>query len=204
LIASLSGVLSHKTPPYIIIDVQGVGYRVSTSLSSFCHLPDLNERVILWIHTHVRDDAIQLFGFLTQEEYEVFILLLGVSGIGPRLALTILSGLSVQEIKVSIESGDTNRLSSVPGVGKKTAGRLVLELKEKFRGIVSLTETPSSPVASSDPQERIKNDALTGLVYLGYAKAQGRNVIDQILEGSQSPPTVEQLIRDSLRLLSHV
>jgi len=204
MIASLSGVLSHKTPQYIIIDVQGVGYRVSTSLSSFCQLPELNEQVVLRIHTHVRDDAIQLFGFLTQEDYEVFILLLGVSGIGPRLALTILSGLSVQEIKVSIENGDTNRLSSVPGVGKKTAGRLVLELKEKFRGIVSLNEMPASLMVSSDPQERVKNDALAGLVYLGYAKAQGRNVIDQIWGGSQSPPTVEQLIRDSLRLLSHV
>ena len=202
MIASLTGVLTYKTPQYVIVDVQGVGYRITTPLSSFYSLPDLNDRVVLLTHTYVREDAIQLFGFLTLQERDAFLLLLTINGIGPRLALNILSGLSVHELKLAIEKGDLARLGSIPGVGKKTAARLVLELKEKILSLGPTTHVASLKEAPSDSQERLKVDALAGLVYLGYQKAQAREVIDRLMEGIDRQLTVEQLIRDSLKLLS--
>ncbi len=203
MIASLTGKLAFKNPLYIIVDVNGVGYKVFTPLSSFYQLPDLNEEVALFTHTHVREDAIQLYGFLTTEEFEVFLLLLGTNGVGPRLALSILSGLSVSDIKLAIEQGDTARLASISGVGKKTtAARLTLELKGKMGDFVD----SGGPVLPDSPngvkQDRVRVDALAGLVYLGYPKAQGKEAIDQSLKGTDIVPTVEQLIKDSLRFLS--
>ncbi len=202
MIASLTGVLTYKTPQYVIVDVQGVGYRITTPLSSFYSLPDLNDRVVLLTHTYVREDAIQLFGFLTLQERDAFLLLLTINGIGPRLALNILSGLSVHELKLAIEKGDLARLGSIPGVGKKTAARLVLELKEKILSLGPTTHVASLKEAPSDSQERLKVDALAGLVYLGYQKAQAREGIDRLMEEIDCQLTVEQLIRDSLKLLS--
>ncbi|HEX9758246.1 MAG TPA: Holliday junction branch migration protein RuvA [Nitrospiria bacterium] len=203
MIASLTGKLFFKNPQYLIVDVNGVGYKVFLPLSSFYGLPEVNEQVVLFTHTHVREDALQLFGFLTTDEFDVFLLLLGTNGVGPRLALNILSGLSVPDIKMAIEKGDVRRLASIPGVGKKTAARLALELKEKIGGLpVSPIQSSVGYVFNSEPQERIRNDALAGLVYLGYPKAQGRDAIEQLLKGAQIAPSVEQLIKDSLRLLS--
>jgi len=202
VIASLSGTLSFKTPQYLIVDVHGVGYKVFTPLSSFYRLPEVKDPVVLFTHTHVREDALQLFGFLTTDEFGMFLLLLGTNGVGPRLALNILSGLSVSEIKLAIERGDIRRLASIPGVGKKTAARLALELREKIATLGPSSESPVPDVSDSEPQDRVRSDALAGLVYLGYPKAQGRDAIDQLLRGSHTSLSVEQLIKDSLRLLS--
>src|SRR5512139_2168186 len=124
MIAQLAGALAQKSPDHLIIDVQGVGYQVFVSLNAFYRLPEPGDRVSLLIHTHVREDALQLYGFLDREEKDLFQLLLGISGIGPRLAINILSGTPARELKEALEAGDLVRLTAIPGVGKKTAERL--------------------------------------------------------------------------------
>ena len=132
MIALLTGRLAFKAPTHLALDVQGVGYEVFIPLSTYYNLPNLNDSISLSIHTHVREDAIQLFGFSTQQEKEAFVLLMTVSGIGPKSALGILSALPVSDLVSAIQSADVEKLETVPGIGKKSAGRLVLELKDKF------------------------------------------------------------------------
>src|SRR5512136_260857 len=132
MIARLTGKLAVKNPGEIILDVGGVGYQVFIPLSTFYELPERGEVLSLQIHTQVRDDAIELYGFLTLQEKEVFKLLLGVSKIGPKLANSILSGISVEELKTAIVTGNILKLNGIPGIGKKTAERLILELKDKI------------------------------------------------------------------------
>jgi Holliday junction DNA helicase RuvA len=133
MIAQLAGALAHKSPEHIIVDVQGVGYQVFVSLNSFYRLPEPGNRVDLLIHTHVREDALQLYGFMDRQEKDLFQLLIGISGIGPRLGLNILSGMRADELQEALEAGDLARLVAIPGVGKKTAERLVLELRDKVK-----------------------------------------------------------------------
>ena len=201
MIAALSGTLISKTPQSLVVDVQGVGYEVFTSLQTYYHLPELKETVHFHVHTHVREDALHLYGFLAREEKTAFLLLLSVSGVGPRLALTLLSGLTVRELGTAICSGDAKRLCAVPGVGTKTAARLILELREK-----------AGPLASADlPAEgrreagaEVTDDALSALVNLGYHPAAAKDTIRRIAQST--PPgrtlTVEELLRESLRSLS--
>src|SRR5678815_5277660 len=132
MIALLTGRLAFKAPTHLALDVQGVGYEVFIPLSTYYNLPNLNDIISLSIHTHVREDAIQLFGFSTQQEKEAFVLLMTVSGIGPKSALGILSALPVSDLVSAIQSADVEKLETVPGIGKKSAGRLVLELKDKL------------------------------------------------------------------------
>ena len=132
MIALLTGRLAFKAPTHLALDVQGVGYEVFIPLSTYYNLPNLNDSISLSIHTHVREDAIQLFGFITQQEKEAFVLLMTVSGIGPKSALGILSALPVSDLVSAIQSADVEKLETVPGIGKKSAGRLVLELKDKL------------------------------------------------------------------------
>ena len=131
MIALLTGRLAFKAPTHLALDVQGVGYEVFIPLSTYYNLPNVHENLTFSIHTHVREDAIQLFGFLTPQEKDAFVLLLSVSGIGPKSALSVLSALPVPDLVSAIQSGDVEKLETVPGIGKKSAGRLVLELKEK-------------------------------------------------------------------------
>src|SRR5712664_1803402 len=131
MIASLTGRLAFKAPTYLVLDVHGVGYEVFIPLSTYYELPNLSESTSLSVHTHVREDAIQLFGFLTSQEKDAFVLLTSVSGVGPKLALSVLSALPVSNLVSAIQSGDVEKLTTVPGIGNKSASRLVLELKDK-------------------------------------------------------------------------
>ncbi|MGH7233587.1 MAG: Holliday junction branch migration protein RuvA [Nitrospiraceae bacterium] len=202
MIAALTGQLAFKTPSHITLDVHGVGYEVFIPLSTFYALPDLNQSASLTIHTHLREDAIQLFGFLTASEKDAFILLTGISGIGPKLALSVLSALSVTDLVAAVEAGDVDKLATVPGIGKKSAGRIALELKDK------MTRLSSTPAALSDhqagPADRLQDDALSALVNLGYRAADAKEVIKRILQARSGPnqPALKDLIRDVLKDLA--
>ena len=138
MIAQLTGALALKSPEQLIVDVNGVGYLVSVSLNAFYKLPEAGERVQLLIHTHVREDALQLYGFLDRAEKELFLLLTSVSGIGPRLAMNILSGTPTRDLLDALDASDLARLVAIPGVGKKTAERLVVELRDKIKTLRGL------------------------------------------------------------------
>ncbi|GCL65690.1 Holliday junction branch migration protein RuvA [Pseudaquabacterium pictum] len=162
MIGRLTGVLAEKTPPQVLIDVQGVGYEVDVPMSSFYNLPALGERVTLLTHFVVREDAQQLFGFLTAAERNTFRQLIKISGIGPRMALGVLSGLSVQELTQAVAQQQAARLVKVPGIGKKTAERLLLELKGKLAPDLGL----GGATITSDAQA----DIVQALIALGYSE----------------------------------
>lgn len=161
MIGRLSGVIAEKTPPQVVIDVAGVGYEVDVPMSTFFNLGGLGERVVLLTHLVVREDAHQLFGFLTHEERGTFRQLIKISGIGPKMALGLLSGLSVSELAQAVSQQEVGRLTKVPGVGKKTAERLLLELKGKLGADLALPAT-----VANDAQA----DILQALVALGYSE----------------------------------
>jgi len=194
MIARLTGVLEEKTPEQLLIDVHGVGYQVFVSLQTFYRLPTLHERVSLHIYTHLREDALQLFGFSEEKEKSSFLLLKGVSGIGPRLALNILSGIPVVELENALRASDVTRLVAIPGVGKKTAERLVIELREK---VGSLED--GLPGVSGE-QAAFLAEATSALVNLGYRRVEAeRSVREALRRGAAS---MADLIRDALRSLS--
>jgi Holliday junction DNA helicase RuvA len=202
MIAALTGRLACKAPTHVTLDVQGVGYEVFIPLSTFYALPDTSESISLSIHTHLREDAIQLFGFLTSQEKDAFVLLTGVSGIGPKLALSVLSALSVPDLTSAIQAGDVAKLETVPGIGKKSAGRIALELKDK---VERLRSVPSHAVeASSGPSDRMQDDALSALVNLGYRATEAKEALKRIVQAraGQEPPTLKDLIRQALKDLA--
>lgn len=195
MIALLSGNIVHKSVNQIIVDVNGVGYRLLIPLSSFYSLPD-EGAVRLHVHTHVREDAISLFGFLTLEEKEMFVLLLTISGVGPKLALNILSNIPVNDLKCALTQGNIKQLSSLPGIGKKTAERLVLELKEKIPGGAFETASAGTPAAAAGDQ---REDALSALVNLGYKESLSKKALDnlEIAPGS----SLEEILKAALKIL---
>ena len=197
MIAWLSGKLRHKATDYLIIDVAGIGYQVAVPLSTYLGIPDEGEVVSLHIHTHVREDALSLFGFLTEEEKNMFLLLMGVSGIGSKLALAILSSLSVQDLSRAIQASDDSRLRLIPGIGKKTAARMVLELKDKMKLIIPSVPAPlSGPAVVSDDIE----DVTSALVNLGYKRPQAEETVRKIRH-ARPDLGVEELIREALQML---
>ena len=201
MIALLTGRLAFKAPTHLALDVQGVGYEVFIPLSTYYGLPNLNETTSLSIHTHVREDAIQLFGFLTSQEKDAFVLLTSVSGIGPKLALSVLSSLSVSDLVSAIGAADLEKLATVPGIGKKSAGRIALELKDK------LTKLDSSPTGSSRLSEGGKSDAtfddaLSALVNLGYRPQDAKGALQQVKKQNPEVMALKELIRDSLKELA--
>lgn len=200
MIAALTGRLASKSPSQITLDVQGVGYEVFIPLSTFYSLPDLNESASLRIHTHLREDAIQLFGFLTATEKDAFILLTGISGIGPKLALSVLSTLSVTDLVTAIQSGDMDKLSTVPGIGKKSAGRIVLELKDKVERLHAMPAAVAT--ATSDQSTSLHDDALSALVNLGYRAQEAKDIITRITQSQPSPMPLKDLIRETLKELA--
>jgi Holliday junction DNA helicase RuvA len=200
MIASLTGRLAAKHPGGVIIDVQGVGYDVLIPLSTYYQLPDSNQTVTLVIHTHVREDAIQLFGFSTQREKDAFLMLLGVSGIGPKLALSVISSLSVNDLATAIRNDDQKTLASVPGIGKKSAGRLVLELKDKVDKLGSAVDHRATK--TDEPSGKLMDDALSALVNLGYKAADVKDVIKQVLAGRNGDTPLQDLIRAALQELA--
>jgi Holliday junction DNA helicase RuvA len=199
MIAFLEGRLLSKSPEWIIVSVQGIGYQVAVPLSSFYDLPDQDQMVRLHIYTHVREDALQLFGFLTPREKEIFLLLIGVSGIGPKVGLNILSGISPQELTQALLSEDSQRIQRIPGVGKKTAERIVLELKDKIKKL-SPEATPA--LIRETGEKKLWEDALSALVNLGYPKALAEKTLGQIQNETEEVISLEDLLRRALKSLS--
>ena len=194
MIARLHGVLHEKTPEQLIVDVGGVGYQVLVSLQTFYHLPGVGEQVSLLIHTHTREDTLRLYGFLEEKEKSYFLLLRSVSGIGPKLALNILSGIPVDELEAALHARDVTRLVAAPGVGKKTAERMVVELQEK----VGALEDASG--ASSGTPDPLSTEAVSALVNLGYRQAQVEKTVREIVRNGET--AISDVIRASLRRLS--
>jgi Holliday junction DNA helicase RuvA len=197
MIAQIRGRLAVKEPQRIVVDVNGVGYQLLIPLSTFYRLPEVASEVFLHVHTHVREDAIQLFGFHTPEEQALFELLQGVTGIGPRLATNILSGISVDELIPALSKGDLARLRAVPGVGKKLAERLVVELREKAAGVSPASQpAPAEPTA---PEDRALDDVVSALVNLGCNRKEATKAADAARKELGPAAVFEQLIKTALR-----
>lgn len=194
MIAHLSGLLEEKTPDQLVVDVNGVGYQVLVSLQTFYRLPALHERVSLHVHTHLREDALQLYGFLEAKERATFLLLKGVSGIGPRLALNILSGIPVDELEGALRTSDVSRLVAVPGVGKKTAERLVVELREKVGALAD------GHLGVSGEPVPLSAEAVSALVNLGYRRAEAERAVRDVMR--RGVTAIADMIREALRSLS--
>jgi Holliday junction DNA helicase RuvA len=197
MIASLSGKLRRKGTDYLIVDVSGVGYQVQVPLSTYCGIPEKGDDVSLHIHTHLREDSLSLFGFLSEAEKDMFLLLMGVSGIGPKLALAVLSSLSVGDLSCALETSDDARLCAIPGVGKKTAARMVLELKDKIKHLVP-SFSKASPTAAAGAGD--VEDVISALVGLGYKKPQAEEVVKSI-NNDRPGLAIEELIREALSVL---
>jgi len=200
MIALLTGRLAFKAPSHLALDVQGVGYEVFIRLSTYYNLPNVQDSLTLSIHTHVREDAIQLFGFSTPQEKDAFVLLLSVSGIGPKSALGILSALPVSDLVSAIQSGDVEKLETVPGIGKKSAGRLVLELKDKLTKLhPALVPSDAQLLKGRDEQF---DDALSALTNLGYRTSDAKEALKAAQQLRSGPLTLQELIRESLKKLA--
>jgi Holliday junction DNA helicase RuvA len=196
MIGQLRGRLTDKRPNQVLVDVGGVGYIVQVPLSTFAALGELHTEVTLLIHTHVREDALSLYGFLSSREKHFFEMLLSASGVGPSLALKILSGMSVEELVPAIRGRDLGRLTKIPGVGRKTAERIVVELKDKLDAVTVEVERP----AASSPAG-VEADVVSALVNLGYeARAAESAVTDARRENGAG--NFEKLLRASLQSLS--
>jgi Holliday junction DNA helicase RuvA len=196
MIAHLRGTLLSKHPNQAIVETHGVGYDVVISVPTFSELPAPGAEVALHIHTHVREDALNLYGFLRTAEKHLFEKLLTVSGIGPKLAITILSGMPADEVVGAIRGGDVARLTRIPGIGKKTAERMVLELRDKLppaSGAVEISMAATSPV---------EEDVLSALVNLGYQRAAAEKSLHAIAPPDKSSQTFDQLFRETLARLS--
>jgi Holliday junction DNA helicase RuvA len=196
LIAHLRGRVLRKAPQEVIVDVSGVGYRVTIPVSTFYRLGDEGSEVSLLTHTHVREDVLALFGFLTAGEQDLFEKLISVAGVGPKLAINVLSGIEAPDLAVALKASDVARLTRIPGVGKKTAERLVLELKDKMPVLLPATEPPTAE-AGATPKE----DLLSALVHLGYSRPEAERGVDRALK-EDGGGRFEDLLRRTLRILS--
>jgi Holliday junction DNA helicase RuvA len=194
VIARLTGIVLEKGEDFAVLDVNGVGYRVQLSAVSLAALPPAGEKASLRTHTHVREDALQLFGFATEEEEAVFHELVSVKNVGPRAAQNILSGIEARELARAVADGDVARLTKVPGVGKKTAERLVVELKEKLVALARAAAPRAVP--TTGPFEQLEQ-ALLGL---GFRPAQAEAAVEALRE-SASGKRVDELLREALQLL---
>jgi Holliday junction DNA helicase RuvA len=202
MIAHLSGTLLSKQATSVIVDVSGVGYEVSIPLSTFYDLEDTGSKVQLRIYTHVKEDALQLYGFKTARERELFINFISVSGIGPKLGIALLSGMSADELIASIKSNNLARLTLIPGVGKKTAERLIVDLREKMAALSTahLAEETPQQAAEMSSADNVRTEALSGLMNLGYQRSAAEKAIDSALSDG-GDISVESVLKRSLRKL---
>lgn len=200
MIGLLRGQLAEKRPNQVIVDVGGVGYQVAVPLSTFYALGDLRENVTLLIHTHLREDSIALYGFLTAREKQFFELLLSASGVGPVLALKILSGMNVEDLVPAIRAGDLARLTRISGVGRKTAERIVVELKDKLAAM----ETPEPERTAISGGTPFEADVISALLNLGYDRRTAEKAVEEIPAAQKTGPAAnfEALLRASLQQLS--
>ena len=197
MIAHLRGRVLRKSPQEVIVDVAGVGYRVAIPVSTFYRLGEEGSEVSLRVHTHVREDALALFGFLTAHEQDLFERLIQVAGVGPRLAVNILSGIEAAELAAALRGSDIARLTRVPGVGKKTAERLVVELKDKMPPVAPTEAAEAEARAEATPKE----DLLSALAHLGYSRGEAERGVDRALREDGSG-RFEDLLRRALQIVS--
>jgi Holliday junction DNA helicase RuvA len=193
MIASLKGTVQSKKPEGVIVDVHGVGYHVCIPLGSLADIPEYGEPVFFYTYTHVREDALQLFGFLSEEERRIFTTLLGINGIGPKLGLAVLSGMPVRKLIEAINNEDVSLLSTIPGLGKKTSARLILELKGKLPSLDIRGELSSL-------SRSIAEDAISALVNLGYKKPSAEKAVERSVKSGAA--MIEDVIREALKYLT--
>ena len=195
VIARLRGSLVEKAPSRLVVDVGGVGYDVQVPLSTFYVLGESGSAVSLRVHTHVREDVIALYGFATPLEHDLFERLIAINGVGPKLALAVLSGIEPAELIQAVRMQDVARLRAIPGVGKKTAERISLELKDRLPLV-----PPGQPTPPATPDDQLRTDLLSALLNLGYQRAAAERAMDKVI-GASPPPRFEQALKDTLRLL---
>lgn len=198
MIAQIRGQLISKTPGSAVIETNGVGFQVYISLHTFYDLPELDQPTQIYTYTHVREDALQLYGFSTVLERELFQILLSVSGIGPKLALNILSGVSASVLLRSLRSGDLNQLISIPGVGRKMAERMVLDLREKVN---KLEARAALMLSYNKLPDQMVEDVVSALINLGYKKGEAEQAVKKVLP-AKGEKKLEEVLKDSLRILS--
>ena len=201
MIAFQTGKLLEKQANTVIVDVGGVGYEVTIPLSTFYELGEPGSDVELRIYTHVREDAIQLFGFKTARERDLYLKLISVQGIGAKSGVTMLSGMSADEIVAAIRSNDLGRLTAIPGVGRKTAERLVIELRDKVGELAAAAGVGTSISVDQLPADAVFDDALSALVNLGYQKAAAERALKKVVQDG-TEMSVQKLLRRSLQLLA--
>ncbi|MDH4185235.1 MAG: Holliday junction branch migration protein RuvA [Nitrospinota bacterium] len=193
MIARLTGIIAAKKPTHAVVETGGVGYLVSITLPTFTALPGEGERVSLFIHTKVSDEAIQLFGFTSQAELDLFKKLMTVSKVGPKLAMSVLSGIPARELVAAVLAKDGARFAGVPGVGAKTASRIILELSDKLEGILDAEFEPDAPT----PGASLESDAVEALVSLGYKPAEARKAVKSAMSADPSIP-LEDIVKAAL------
>lgn len=193
MIAKIRGALASKIPGEVIVDVGGVGYQIFIPLSVFYRLPEVGGAVSLHIYTHLREDALQLFGFLEYEERQVFLLLNSVAGIGPKLAINILSGIPADDLARALREGDEPRLVSIPGVGKKLAERMIVELRDR------VLAQPAGELDRADGSQLMR-DAISALVNLGYRRAEAEKSVREVAQRGEG--TLAEVLKEALRRLS--
>jgi Holliday junction DNA helicase RuvA len=196
MIALVRGTILEKHPNQVIVEAGGVGYDLTIPISTFTGLPELGSEVRLRVHTHVREDALQLFGFLTQDEKTLFEKLIGVSGIGPKLAVTVLSGLAAPDLIAALRNGSVEQLVRIPGIGKKTAERMVLELRDKMAAVAAA----SSAGSSAPPLNSTEEDVISALLNLGSTRPNAEAAVRKA-KAAGAPQQFESLFRRSLELL---
>ena len=194
MIARIRGLLITRRPEYVVVEVGGVGYRLFVSLNTFYELPEPGSEVTLLVHTVVRDDAIHLYGFSSQHEKDAFGQLIGVSGVGPKVAMSVLSGISPDELWLAVKSRDIERLCKVPGVGKKTAARLVVDLEGRLPRAEAAAE--AAPAPEKPP---LVSDAVSALTNLGYPEPKAAKAVEKALAGLGPDTALEDLLREALK-----
>jgi len=194
MIGFLRGIILKKQPPLLLLDVQGVGYEVEAPMTTFYALPDINNETEIFTHLVVRDDAHLLFGFATENERHLFRTLIKVNSVGAKMALTILSGIEADEFALCIQNNDADRLTRLPGVGKKTAERLIIEMRDKLDGLptTTITRSSNSPSIKNDPV----NEAVSALIGLGYKPPEASRFVMAVANDDMSS---EELIREALK-----
>jgi holliday junction DNA helicase RuvA len=201
MIALISGKIIYKAIAHIIVDVHGVGYRVFIPLTTFYELPEPGQNITLHIHTNVKQDGINLFGFYTDQERDLFQLMISVSGIGPKIAMNILSGISAHDLMNAISGGHVEKLVNIPGVGKKMAERLILELKEKIIKKMTLERTTEEDVQRY-ADDLIREDVLSALINLGYKNNVAKDAVDKAMRSAEEAVSMDTLLKKTLKILA--
>ena len=199
MIGSVHGRLAEKHPNRLVVDVQGVGYELQVPLSTFYGLGELGSDVSLRVHTHVREDVLALFGFATRLELDLFERLIAISGVGPRLALAVLSGIESPELVRAVRAGDIVRLTKIPGVGKKTAERIGLELKDR---LPAAPDVPTDATEVGSPDGELRDDVLSALLNLGYHRPLAERAVEAALRSASGSEDFEHVLRQALRELA--